>query len=323
MGIHKTEKPMFPKEFIWPAKMIHIATDTLRTLAAFPQDAAQATPDPAVKRRKRPLMAVFEILKPSLKRAIHLRRNGGQTCTVTAPGMGTNGVFELPQTLLAGPPCASLEVVSEEVKSLTRKCGIYHAGLLRMQDQTPFRNQLLHLVQGIICLRFVSTHNDKIVGISDHLKTRRLHRRIDGMEVEVGQQGTDHCALGCSCFGRPPGQPFHDVLTEISFDQLKQASIGNIPADFLHKFLMGNAVKVRLQIGIHHMGVAGLQEPIHFPQGILASSVWPETVTVRFELRLEYRLYNQPYRRLNYPIPHDGTPRAASLYCQACLYRPA
>lgn len=286
--------------------MIHIATDTLGTLAAFPQDAAQATSDPSVECRKRPLMAVFEILKPSLKRAIHVHRNSGQTCAVAAPGMGSNGVFELPQTLLAGPPCASLEVVSEEVKSLTRKCGIHHAGLLRMQDQTPFRNQLLHLVQGFICLRFVSTHNDKIIGISDHLKTRRLHRRIDGMEVEVGQQGADDGALGCSCFGRPPGQPLHDVLTEKSFDQLKQASIGNMPADFLHKFLMGNAVKVRLQIGIHHMGVAGLQEPIHFPQGILASSVWPETVTVRFELRLEYRFYNQPYRRLDYPIPHNG-----------------
>ena len=46
-------------------------------------------------------------------------------------------------------------------------------------------------------LRFISTHNDKIIGISDHLKTRRLHRRIDGMEVEVGQQGTDHCSFGC------------------------------------------------------------------------------------------------------------------------------
>ena len=93
MGVHKTEKPIFPKEFIWPAKMIHIATDTLGTLAAFPQDAAQASPDPAVKRRKRPLMAVFEILKPSLKRAIHVHRNSGQTCAVTAPGMGTNGIF--------------------------------------------------------------------------------------------------------------------------------------------------------------------------------------------------------------------------------------
>ena len=207
MGIHKTEKPIFLKELIWPAKMIHIATDTLRTFAAFPQDAAQATSDPAVKRRERPLMAVFEILKPSLKRAIHVHRNSGQTCAVTASGLGTNGIFELLQTLLAGPPCASLKVVSEEVKSLTRKGGIHNAGLLRMQDQPPFRNQLLHLVQGIVCLRFITTHNDKIIGISDHLKTRRPHRLINGMEVEVGQQGTDNGALGRTLLRRPPGQP--------------------------------------------------------------------------------------------------------------------
>ena len=320
MGIHKTEKPMFSKEFIWPAKMIHIATDALGTLAAFPQDAAQATPDPSVECRKRPLMAVFEVLKPSLKRAIHVHRNSGQTCAVTAPGLGTNGVFELPQTLLAGPACASLEMVSEKVKSLTRKGGIYHAGLLRMQDQTPFRNQLLHLVQGFICLRFVTTHDDEVIGISDHLKASRLHRFIDGMEVEVGQQGTDYGALGRPCFGRPPGQPLHDVLIEKSFDQLKQAAVGNMPANLLYQFLMGNAVEVGLQIGIHHMGIAGLQEPIHFPQGILASSVWPETVTVRFELRLEYRLYNQPYRRLDYPIPHSGYPQGPLLFTAKLVY---
>ena len=48
MGVHKTEKPIFPKEFIWPAKMIHIATDTLGPLAAFPQNAAQTASDPAI-----------------------------------------------------------------------------------------------------------------------------------------------------------------------------------------------------------------------------------------------------------------------------------
>lgn len=62
MGIHNTEKPMFPTEFIWPTKMSHIATDVRRTLSVFPQYAAQASPDPSVKRRKCPIMAVFEIL---------------------------------------------------------------------------------------------------------------------------------------------------------------------------------------------------------------------------------------------------------------------
>jgi alanyl-tRNA synthetase len=136
MGIHKTEKPIFPKEFIWPAKMIHIATDTLGPLAALPQNAAQATSDPAIKRRKRPLMAVLEILKPSPKCAIYVRRNSCQTVAAAATGLGTNGVFELSQALLTGPTCASLEVIPEEVKSLTRKGGIYNAGLLWMQDQS-------------------------------------------------------------------------------------------------------------------------------------------------------------------------------------------
>ena len=162
MGLHKTEKPMFPKEFIWPAKMIHIATDTLKPLTALSQYAAQATSDPSVECRKRPLIAVFEILKPALKRAIHVHRNDGQTLAVATPGMGTNGVFEFPQTLLAGPPCAPFEVIAEKVKSLTWKCCIYHAGLLGMQCKTPFRDQLLHLVQGLACLRFVTAHNDKV-----------------------------------------------------------------------------------------------------------------------------------------------------------------
>ena len=153
MGLHKTEKPMFPKEFIWPTKMIHIATNTLSPLTALSQYAAQATSDPSVECRKRPLIAVFEILKPALKRAIHVRRDIGQTLAVTTPGLGTNGVFEFPQTLLAGPPCATFEVIAEEVKSLTRKRCIHHAGLLGMQNKTPFRDQLLHLVQGFVsCL---------------------------------------------------------------------------------------------------------------------------------------------------------------------------
>ena len=320
MGLHKTEKPMFPKEFIWPAKMIHIATDTLRPFAAFPQYAAQSPPNPSVERRIRPLMAMFEILKPSLKRTIHICRNNGQPITVGATGVGTDDVLELPQALLARPTCASFEVVSEEVKPLTRHSGIHHAGLLGVQYKTPSCNQLMHLVQGIIRLRLVTAHDDKVVGISDHLKTRRLHRFIDGMEVEVGQQGADDGALGCSLLRRPSGQPFQDVLTEKSLDQLQQASIGDIPADFPHQSFMGDAVEVSLQIGIHHMGVTGLHKSVYFPQGVLASSVWPETVTVRSEYHLKNRLHNQPQSRLDYSIPHGGYPQGPLLFTAKLVY---
>jgi len=132
MGLHKTEQPMFPKEFVWPTKMIHIATDTRGTLVAVPQYAPQTTSDPAIKCWKRLLIAVFEILKPTLKRAIHVRRNSGQTVAVATPSVGTNGVFELPQTLLTGAPCAAFEMIAKEVKSLTRNCCIHYTGLLVM-----------------------------------------------------------------------------------------------------------------------------------------------------------------------------------------------
>jgi len=320
MGLHKTEKPMFPKEFIWPTKMIHIATDTLRPLTALSQYAAQATSDPSVECRKRPLIAVFEILKPALKRAIHVRRDIGQTLAVATPGMGTNGVFEFPQTFLAGPPCATFEVIAEKVKSLTRKCCIYHAGLLGMQYKTSFRDQLLHLVQGLACLCFVTAHNDKIIGISDHLKICRLHRLINGMEVKVGQQGADDGSLRGSLLGSPSGQSFKDVLTKKLFDQGKQSSVGNMPANFSHQSLVGYAVKVCLQIRIHHAGIPGLQAPVYLSQGVLASSVWPETVALWSESRLEYRLYNQPHRRLDYPIPHGRYPQRPLLFTAKLVY---
>jgi hypothetical protein len=66
MGVLKTEKDwFFSKEFIRPAKMIHIAAFAPCTLAALSQNTAQTTSYPAIKRRKCPLMAMLEILKPS------------------------------------------------------------------------------------------------------------------------------------------------------------------------------------------------------------------------------------------------------------------
>ncbi len=66
MDILKTEQPMFPKELTWPADMIRFGTDTLSSFAPFPQNAPHAASDPTVENRKRPLMAMFEILRPSL-----------------------------------------------------------------------------------------------------------------------------------------------------------------------------------------------------------------------------------------------------------------
>lgn len=109
MGVLKIKQPKLLKEFIWPTKMIRLTTDTFGPFAAFPQDAAQAASDPTVQHRKRPLMAMLEILKPSFKRSIHVHRDDGKTITVAASGLGSDGVFEFLQTLLTRPPCTSFK----------------------------------------------------------------------------------------------------------------------------------------------------------------------------------------------------------------------
>ena len=151
-------------------------------------------------------MAMFEILKPSLKRTIHVRRNYGQTIAVAASRLGTDSVFEFLQTLLTGPTRASFEMVSEKVKSLSRQSRVHQAGLLGVQYKTSFRDQLLYLMQGLIRLRFITTHDDEIIRIPNHPETCRLHCFIDRMKVEVGQQWANDRSLRGSFLGTPSGQ---------------------------------------------------------------------------------------------------------------------
>ena len=99
MGIHKIEKPIFLKEFVWPAKMIHIATDTLGTLTAFPQDAAQASSDPAIKRRVHLWLCLKysnHLLSVRFTSAVIADR----LLPLLRPVLTRMGVLELPQTLL-------------------------------------------------------------------------------------------------------------------------------------------------------------------------------------------------------------------------------
>jgi len=88
MGVLKTKQPKLLKEFIWPAKMIHITTDTFSPFALFPQDAAQSLPDPSVQPRKRPLVTVFVIFKPAFQCLVQFGCNIRQTVAIAAPGMG-------------------------------------------------------------------------------------------------------------------------------------------------------------------------------------------------------------------------------------------
>ena len=303
MGLYKAEKSMIPKVCVWPALMVSASADSLQFMP-LSQDTPQPPPYPTVQARKGPLIAMLEVPKPASEGSIDILDDPFHAVPITPLCLSVDRVFELLQAFLAGPSRTPFKMIPKEVKSFTGRLGIDHSGLLRMQGQSPFPGQGGHLA---FCLfRFCSTsaENNKVVRIANHVVACLFHFDIHRVQENIGQQGADNRSLRGAFFRGPELQPFQYVLFEEHLYQAQQAAIRNILADLLHKSLMANAVKVRLQIRIHHLGASGLKKSLHFPQGILASPLWSKAIAAICKFLLKDRLYNQPYCCLNHSIPH-------------------
>src|SRR5574337_1293832 len=73
-----------------------------------------------------------------------------------------------------------------------------------------------------------------------------------------------------------------------------------------HQLVMGNTVKVALDVCIHYPWVSILQEFFHSPQRIFTSSSWPKAVTLFRKCLLQYRLHYIPHRRLHHSVGDHG-----------------
>jgi len=78
-------------------------------------------------------------------------------------------------------------------------------------------------------------------------------------------------ALGASRFRCPQLQVFQNLLLEESFDQIQNSTVGNALPQLRHQPFMADALKVALQIRVHHPCVAGFEQPLDASQRILAS----------------------------------------------------
>ena len=190
MGIRKAKEPLVPKEAIRPAIVISTTTDPL-ALGSLANNRAQATANPAVYGRKGPPITVLEIAKPTSECGVDVIDDGSQTIAMVALGLGAEGILELLQTLLAGPTCATLEVVAEEVKSQTTNCGVDQTRLFRMKAQVLGRGQRLYMAEGLFGFSMAAAHDDKVIGVAHHLETSRGHGHIDRVQVQIGEQRTD------------------------------------------------------------------------------------------------------------------------------------
>jgi len=68
------------------------------------------------------------------------------------------------------------------------------------------------------------------------------------------------------------------------------------------QFGMGDAVEVFRQVGINDLGVAFIKRIGYFIDRIVGGFLWPEPVGVRAEIRFKYRLDDELYRHLGYPV---------------------
>ena len=118
---------MCGKECIGPALMI--PTSAMATSAhASSENTAQSHSYPSVKAGERGPVAVFEVFKPASRGSVDVSDDRFQAIAVATLRFGPYRIFEFPAALLAWPAIASLEVITEKVKSATL-CGIYDVGL--------------------------------------------------------------------------------------------------------------------------------------------------------------------------------------------------
>src|SRR5437870_2181777 len=126
---------------------------------------------------------MFEVFKPAPQRAIDVSDDYLQAVALGASRLGTNRVFELPETLLPRPLHPSLEVITQKVKTAALG-GIHNPRFNRMQPQTCLLGPLPHSFQN--CCRFplAPAQNDKVIRIPHHLASLLSHLLIHGLMKE-------------------------------------------------------------------------------------------------------------------------------------------
>ena len=290
MGCNEGEQPLFSKESISPALMVGPAAPT-PTALTFPEDAAQAHAYPGVQRLEGVATAVFEVLKPAPKGPIDIRDNSEETMAISTLGLVTDRIPEFLLTLSPGPAHPPLKMIAQKVETPANG-GIDDSGFGRVQRKSGLSRPSLNQGQGLKSLSFRATQNDEVIGVSDHIDTALGHQMVKRIQVDIRQQRTQDSALRCTCFRCPTRGHFHDLLFQKQLHQRQEAIVSNLVPDTGHEKIMGNRIKIRLQVRIYYIGVALLEKRVYPSQCVLTSTAGPKPVTVIGEVLFKHGFKN-------------------------------
>jgi hypothetical protein len=186
---------------------------------ALTQDTPQPHPHPGVQRSEGAFVTMFEIFKLASQRAIDVGDDRLQALALGTSRLGPNRVLKLPETLLPRP---FHPPISQKVKAPLLG-GIHNPCFHRMQLEARLLGPLPHLLQDRFGFPLAPAQDDEVVGIPHHLDPLLRHLVIQGIEMEIRQQRTNHRPLrGPSLFLMPLDRP---VYQGAIYDSLTTANV--------------------------------------------------------------------------------------------------
>src|SRR5882724_1227519 len=312
-GCCKGEQSLIREEGVRPSLLVGFASSEAGPLVLLAQDGAQPPPDETIKNAELEWCGMLEIAEPSPQRRIEIRDDPREAVTSAAYRFSPHLVLERSQALVSHQPTTRFESVAEEVESLPRLSAVDDPRLVRMQRQAIGRRPRIDFAQRGPRLVFRSAEDHEVIGIAHHPAPVLLHQQVERVQVDVGQQRRENRPLGRSRRRLPARHTRHDLLLEKAVDQLQDAPVADRLAYPCHKPVVRDRIEVALQIGIHDMSEAFLQQPIHFPQRVFAASPRPEAVAPRSELNFKDRLDGHLQSRLHDTVLDGRYPERTGL----------
>jgi hypothetical protein len=117
--------------------------------------------------------------------------------------------------------------------------------------------------------------------------------------------------------GRPMAVPFpvgffHRRL-QPQLDQPQYAAVADPPRHRLHQLVVGDAVEVSGEVGVHHLGVPRPEQPFDLANGVQGAAFRTVGVLFRLKIGLEDGLQDQHSRHRNHAVFDAWNPQRPEL----------
>src|SRR6266511_5688312 len=285
-----------------------IVTDA-RTVLLLAQHGPQAPPDHLIEVEEDARVGVLEVAEPAFERPVEIDHDDLQALPSGPPCLLADRLLQLVEALLSHMTTAAFEPVAEELEPVPLAPAVGDPRLLGVQHEAVRSHPRLDQRERRFGLRLVPGEDDEVVRIPHHRVSVFGHQPIEGIEINVGQQRADHRALRRAYVRRPPVQTLQDVGFQPTAEEVEHPAIADPLLDPRHQTIVRVRLEVRLQVGIHHMGVSLLEQPIDLPQRVTAPAFRTEAVAAVAEPALEDRLDHEPDRLLDDAILDRGYPQ--------------